>query len=319
MKNKKIVGSLVVISLVLMLFGSFINTKSLNLDVSSLKTSQEEIRYTKVFENIYIDGNFSDFVKLYDWASGRGDIFDPYSIESVSMIGCMISITNVDYFEVKDCSFFNYSRPYGSDIFAGLAIGNSRFGIIQNNIFTNCSDGISLYENTEDVQILRNTFLGSHDNNLTGYGKGVVVRNIVSAIINDNYIYGYYEGIVVRNARKVYITNNRIETLFGYISDGGISFRDVNDSSIITNDFYNCTYIAQDVDKITSSGNDLQTSSIIDSFNITISGNRFYDSDGNLIGAEQIIDNSLIFCSISLFIVSIIVCFVYFIRIKKKD
>ena len=323
MKNKKIIGSLVVISLVLMLFGSIINTTNLNLDTSTPKISQEEIRYTEIFESIYIDGNFSEYLD-YDWASGNGTIFDPYTIEAVSMINSMIRITNVDFFEVKDSSFFNYIHPSSRNEYAGLAIGNSSFGYVQNNIFINCSTGISLYEDAEDIQILNNRFLGSHNDSKTGMGKAIVVNDVISVIIEGNYIYGYYDGIAVKNAEKIYVNNNRIETLFGYISTG-LYFYSVFDSSVMDNDFYSCelTDWKSDVTDLTKTsgidGLQTSTSSFIDCFNITVSGNRFYDLNGNLIDTEQIVDNNLIlFFVISLFVILIVVCSVIIIKFKKR-
>ena len=323
MKNKKIIGSLVVVITILICFSQMFNSIEINTNLDgAITTSQEEIRYTEIFENIYIDGNFSDVVESYKWASGRGDIFDPYVIEAVSMINSMIRITNVDYFEVRDSSFFNYSHPYRSDEFAGLVVGNSRFGTIKNNIFTNCSTGVSLYDDAEDIQILNNQFFGSHNDTKTG-GKAILIINVVSVIIEENYIYGYYDGIGVWYAGKIHVMNNRIETLFGYISTTGLTFVSVNDSSVISNDFYGCTISEQDSDIINTSEFDgLQTSSssFIDCYNLTVSGNRFYDLDGNLIASVQDLDVLLLIIIFMSFIAFFVVAnVVYVVRKKFKN
>ena len=321
MKNEK---KIVFIGLIFVFMFIFIGINSSNglESNNNLNLSQDELpRYTEIFEDIYIDGNFSDVVERFDWASGRGDIFDPYTIRAVSfMTNVTLMIENVEFFKVEDCSFFNYSRSYSHYIFAGLSIGNSKFGIIQNNIFTNCSNGISLYDDAEDIQVLNNNFIGSHNDTKTGMGKAILIHDVISVIIEENRIYGYYDGICVFNAGKIYISNNRIETLFGHISDTGIYFMSVNDSSIVTNDFYGCTFDGHDYDVITSDNEYLKLSAIEGCFNLIIYGNKFYDLDGNLIGMDEIEFNPIFWIMSIILLVSVIVSFiVVIIYFRRKN
>ena len=334
MKNKKIIClSVILILLIPFLFTYVIRSDDVGVKtpIEDFKLSQEEPRYIEVFESIYIDGNFSDVVNLYNWASGSGDIFDPYTIQAISMINNTLSIKNTEFFTVKDSSFFNYSQPYGHHVFAGLSIGNSSFGIIQNNIFTNCSNGISLYGNTtEDIQILQNYFYGSHDDNYTGFGKAIYIHDAISVIIDNNAIISYYDGICVRNAGKIYIVNNRIETIFDHISDTGIYFYGVVNSSIIDNNFFGCIFAGHDYENPYTSGMDGLKTSFDNCFNITVYGNKFYDLDGILIGGSEELEEpdeliiSIYFYLISIsiligtFIIFIFTC-VYYLFKKNKE
>ncbi|MHA1502431.1 MAG: right-handed parallel beta-helix repeat-containing protein [Candidatus Heimdallarchaeota archaeon] len=324
MKNKKIICGLIAISIVLMFFSSIVSlsgSTSLNLN-NQLETSQEEIRYTEIYKSIYIDGHeeFDVFVATERWASGKGDIFDPYVIEGISMIGVQLVIKDVDFFVIRNCRFFNYSMPYGYIGFAGLSLDRCRYGTIENNIFEHCSIGLSAYHGCEDLIISRNDFLGSHDDSKTGMGKAIYITDIVSVQILENYIYAYYDGIVVFRAGKILITNNRIETIFGYISDTGIYFYYVDDSSITKNDFFGCDFGGRESTNITASGNNIpQTSTIEHCNNLTIYGNKYYDLDGNLIG-EPIpftVDYTIVIV-FSVVIVLVVVCTVFIVRKKIK-
>lgn len=281
MKNKKLVGSLIII---LMFFGTITNSTTLNLN-NSPKTSQEEL--INIDFTIYINGNWSETADLYDWCYGSGTEEDPWVIEGIHVTNenktAHISIETVEYFIIRNVMVSEYARPYGHYSFAGIFIDKGEYGLIENCTFVNCSNGISLHEAKDDIRITNNTFIGSHNDPITGMGKAILIHEAKGVVIDYNDIYNYYDGIVVRNAEEIHIENNRIETSFGHISDTGIYFMTVNDSSIINNDFYGCKFDGHEYNVTLSGNTALRTSFIGNCHNLTIHGNKYYDLDGNLI------------------------------------
>lgn len=341
MKNKKLVGSLVVI---LMFFGTITNSMALNLN-NSPKTSQEEL--INIDFPIYIDGNWSVYVDLYDWCSGSGTEENPYVIEGIHVTNeqqtAHISIENVEHFIIRNCIVSNYSAPYGHYTFSGIYIGNGTFGLIDNCIIINCTTGISLGNVisfnltklpdtiTDTIKITNCKFIGSHNASDTGlgcaisitgrnYGYGfggdeMVITNVKNVNISHNDIYNYYGGIIARLAEGIYIDNNRIETTFGYVVEVGIYFYNVNDSTITNNDFYGCEFGGHDYEapKTSSDGFSIDLENCN---NIEIYGNKFYDLNGNLIGGSS--DNALNYWIFIIFGVAIAVVVVSSIIFKKR-
>jgi len=294
MKNKKLMIGLVGILLII-LFSNIMSTS--DLQNNSPKTSQGDVNSDNLINvdfPVYINGNWSAYVEKYDWCSGNGTEEDPYIIEGIYINNpeqtARISIETAKHFIIRNCIFYNYSDPCSGYTDAALYIEKLEYGLIENNTFINCSRGISLYKAKDDVKIINNRFIGSHDDPDTGMGCAIKILEAKGINISYNDIYNYYDGIIVRDAEEVFIENNRIETSFGYISQTGIYFYGVNDSSIINNDFYNCNFTGHEYDVIMSSeidGLKLSKDTLINCFNITIYGNRFYDLDGNLIVDES--------------------------------
>jgi len=331
MKNKKmIVGTI----FVLVFFSLVTNSIALNLN-RSYKTSQEEL--INIDFPIYINGNWSETVSLYNWCSGSGTEEDPWVIEGIHVTNenktAHMSIENAEYFVIRNVIVSEYSAPYGHYTFAGLFIGNGTFGLIDNCTIINCTTGISLANGrnlpdiTDTIKITNCSFIGSHNNPITGMGKAIgitgvsfgdvynySITTVKNVNISHNNIYNYYDGIVVRKAEEINIENNRIETSFGYISDTGIYFYGVNDSRIIDNDFYGCEFAGHEYDDpFEPFFSGLKTSLIENCYNLTIYGNRFYDLDGNLIGdpSDNISQNNeIMFLLIGLFIGLVGVCVV---------
>ena len=328
MKNKKLITSLVVISLVLMLFGSIINTTSVNSNSNDLlNTSQEEL--INIDFAIHIDGNWSDYVNLYDWASGSGTEDDPWIIEGIHVTNdektAHISIKTAEYFIIRNVMVSEYSA-YGHYRYAGIYIEKGEFGLIENCIFINCSTGLSMFEAKDEIIITNNTFIGSHNDPITGMGKAIKIGEAKGVYINNNYIYNYYDGIVVRDAEEIIIDNNRIEALhvngtIPTISNTGVYFYGVHDSEITNNDFYGCTFDGHDYDVSTSGSSNLKTS-FNNCYNITTYGNRFYDFDGNLI-IDNLDDpdnesNNLMFIILTIVISFIVIGLVLYIKVYMQ-
>lgn len=282
MKNKKLIGSLMVLVFVLMFFGTIINSRNLNLN-SIPEISQVEL--INIDFPIHIKNNWSDTVALYEWCSGNGTEFNPYIIENINVTNkeqtARISIETAEHFIIRNCVISNYSKPYGHHTFAGIYIEKGEYGLIDNCTIINCSHGISLAEAKDDIKITNCKFIGSHDNNETGLGCAILIHEAKGVNISYNKIYNYYSGIVVYDAEEIYIENNRIETCFGYISNG-IYFYGVNNSAIINNSLYGCEFGGHEYDEPKTSSNNYPIT-LENCHNITIYGNKFFDLDGNLI------------------------------------
>jgi len=281
-KNKKLFGSLIVMVFVMMFFSNILSTSFTN---NSPKTSKgtTPTDLINIDFSIYIKDNWSETITLYDWCSGNGTEIDPYIIEGIYVTNGHLSIETAEHFIIRNCVFYNYSAPYGHYTFAGIYIEKGEYGLIENCTIVNCSTGISLYDAKDSLKITNCRFIGSHDNNITGMGAAIRIQEAKGVNISYNDINNFYDGIIVRDAESIYIENNRIQTNFGWISDTGIYFYSVNDSSIINNDFYNCTFDGHEYDEPETSSNRLKISFPNNCFNITVYGNKFYVLDGDLI------------------------------------
>ncbi|KKL10284.1 hypothetical protein LCGC14_2557400, partial [marine sediment metagenome] len=243
---------------------------------------------------INIDGNWSEYVNTYSWVTGHGTEKDPYIIEGIHVTNkdqtAHISIKTTEHFIIRNVTVSNYAKPYGHYTFAGIYIEKGEFGLIDNVTIINSSIGISLYEAKDSLKITNSKFIGSHNDSKTGMGSAILIHEAKGVNISYNDIYNFYNGIVVYDAEEVYIENNRIETNFGYISDTGIYFYGVNDSAIISNEFYGCDFTGHNYAEpvISSKVDGLSTSLLENSINITVFGNNFYDLNGNLIKESDV-------------------------------
>lgn len=325
MKNKKLIGSLVVIVFVLMFLSSISNSRNLNLN-NSPEMSQGEL--INVDFPIYIKGNWSETVDLYDWCSGSGTEEDPYIIQGINVTNeeqsAYISIETAEHFIIRNVTVSNYAKPYGHHTFAGLYIEKGEYGLIDNCTFIDCSHGISFHEAKDAIKITNCKFIGSHDDPDTGLGCAILIHEAKGVNISYNDIYNYYTGIIVYDAEEIYIENNTIETTFGYVSEGGIYFVRVNDSEIINNDLYGCEFSGHEYDEPKTSSNGIPIE-LVDCFNIIVYGNRFFDLDGNLIEVPDGPDvpvattpNYWIFILVGVAIIAIVVIVVLLV-IKKKN
>ncbi|HEC38095.1 MAG TPA: hypothetical protein ENI29_07655 [bacterium] len=258
---------------------------------------------------IYIDGNWSAYVEKYDWATGKGIDKDPYVIEGIHVTNkeqtAYISIENTKYFVIRNVTVSNYVALYGHYTFAGIYIGNGQFGVINNVTIINATQGISLANGlnladiTDSIKITNSRFIGSHYADGTGKGAAISLHgvnfgyqfgddfefktNITNIEISKNDIFSYASGILVSRGENISVKDNRIETIYGYVSDTGVYFKEVKDSEIIINDFYGCKSTTQDSIGISMSSFDDNTIVLENSINIKVFGNDFYDKNGNLI------------------------------------
>lgn len=230
---------------------------------------------------IYIDGNWSAYVEKYDWATGNGTEKDPYIIEGIYVNNpeqtAHISIEKAEYFIIRNVTVSNYAKPYGHHIFAGIYIGKGEYGLIDNCTIINCSHGISLAEAKDSLKITNCKFIGSHDDPITGMGCAVLIHEAKGVNISYNDIYNFYSGVVIYDAEECYVENNRIETSFVNISNTGVYFSSVNDSTIKNNDFYGCKSETQNSTEISISSFD-DPIILDDCINIIVYGNNFYSN-----------------------------------------
>ena len=296
MKNKKLIGSLVVMVFLMMFLGSISNIKNLN---NSPKIAQETIsdglipvNFSINIGDIYIGDNNPDwsyYVDNYDWCSGAGSEEDPYIIEGIHVtnenMSAHISIETAEYFIIRNVTVSNYAKPYGHHIFAGIYIGKGEYGLIDNCTIINCSHGISLAEAKDSLKITNCKFIGSHNDTDTGLGCAILIHEAKGVNISYNDIYNYYTGIVIYDAEDISIENNTIQTNFGYTSQGGIYFCGVNDSIIVNNSLYGCEFGGHEYTEPKTSSDEFPI--LLEScYNVEVYGNRFYDLDGNLIVSD---------------------------------
>ncbi len=335
MKNKKIITGLVGIFVLLFLSG--VASPNVLIQDNSPKISQIIITpndgLIPINFSIDINGNWSEYVVKYTWATGNGTEKDPYIIEGIHVTNenqtAHISIETAEHFIIRNVTVSNYAKPYGHYIYAGIYIGKGEFGLIDNVTIINSSHGISLYEAKDSIKITNNKFIGSHNDPKTGMSAAILIHEAKGVNISYNDINNYYSGIVVYDAEDVSIENNKIQTNFGYISDTGIYFYGVNDSAIINNEFYGCNFTGHEYSIITSSGvNGLKTSNFENCNNITVYGNNFYDLNGNLILPDKSVpeddipfilkDTSNYWLFILIVIIGSLIGISIFFKIKKK-
>ncbi len=295
MKRSNILAVVVTTLIVFSLFGmsiSQIGETKKSLDFP--KTSQlTELPYI-----IRIDNNWTETVAAYDWCSGAGTELDPYIIQGINISiadqGASIAIENsVEHFIIRNCFFSNvifdlYTAPRFLSYYAGVYVGKAEHGLIENCTFNNNFIGISI-ENAEHVNITNCRVIGSHDDNETGFGFSVYIHEGEKVNIMYNYLINYYSGLIIRDSEYCIVDHNHIENLLVGVPDAnGVYFDGVNNSVITNNDFFGCVSITQ-LSNITTSG--LSIAGLGDNpitigpncHNVRVSGNRFYDMNGNLI------------------------------------
>lgn len=321
MKNKKLFVGLTLIFILVFVGIGAVNVRSQSTNVV---ISQEAVLSNNLIQinfPIYIDGNWSDTVALYDWCTGSGTEEDPWVIEGIHVTNedktAHIWIDKAENFVIRNVVVSEYSAPYGHYTFAGIYIEKGEYGLIENCTIINSTMGLSMFEAKDEIKIIDNVFIGSHNNSETGRGAAILIQEAKGVEITNNDIYNYYDGIVVYDAEGINIEGNRIETSFGYISDTGIYFYGVNDSSIIDNDFYGCEFAGHEYDDPFDSSVSGLKISFDSCYNIEVYGNRFYDLNGNLIGNLNI-DNLLIFYIFIIAVISIVAILAYFVVKKIK-
>lgn len=334
MKNKKLIGSLIITAFVMMFLSSISNFRNVNnLPETSQKTTLDNlipVNFSIDIGDIYIgdnNENWSYYVDNYDWCTGNGTEADPYIIEGIHVTNenmtAHISIETAEHFIIRNVTVSNYSKPYGHHIFAGIYVGKGEFGLIDNCTIINCSHGISLHKALDSLKITNCKFIGSHNDTKTGMGCAILIHEAKGVEIFNNDIYAFYSGIVIYDAEGIYIDNNTIESIFGHISDTGIYFYGVNDSEITNNDLYGCEFAGHNYEepKISSGGYGI---TLENCYNIEIYGNRFYDEYGNLIIPDDSEDlniatpNYWVFIVFGVAIIAIIIV-VIVIMIKKRN
>ncbi len=288
----------VLICLVLFSVPSIPTGKEQKSSISPQASQLTELPYV-----IRIDNNWTETVTAYDWCTGSGTESDPYIIQGISISiadqAAQIAIENsVEHFIIRNCSFSNvefdlFTAIYVLPYYGGIYIEKAEFGLIENCTFSNIHIGVSIID-AENIYITNCRMLGSHTDNKTGFGLSVFIDKAENVSISYNYLVDFYHGIMIRNSENCIVDHNQIENLLWGVPDAtGIYFFYVNSSAIISNDFYGCGPVTQDSNVTTSrlSIAGLGDNSIlVDSncYNIRVSGNRFYDMNGNLIDGSAI-------------------------------
>ena len=337
---------------VMMIFSSISNTRNLTtiniLEKSQGSTSGDliPVNFSINIGDHYPYGNYpnwSYYVENYDWCTGNGTEEDPYIIEGIHVTNenmtAHIWIENVEHFIIRNVTVSNYIALVGHHTFAGIYIGNGTFGLIENCTIINCTMGISLANGISSLEDITHTikidnckFIGSHYAEGTGKGAAIAIHgvdfginyggvtNVKNVNISNNDIYNYASGILVYDAEKIYIDNNRIETTYGYVVETGIYFYTVNDSTITNNDLYGCELGGHEYTEPKTSSDGFSIT-LENCHNITIYGNRFYDKDGNLIGASAsaFIVWQLVFGIVLIIGIAVSIGIYVFYRRKRKD
>ncbi|MFW9971344.1 MAG: NosD domain-containing protein [Candidatus Odinarchaeota archaeon] len=288
MKKIYVLGILTLFLLPVIIYSLNSNIGVIRVETNSLRTSG----YVELDNVITIDNNWSETVAMYSWCSGAGTEEEPYVIEGISINSgtrgaCIYIIDSAEYFIIRNCNLSNSIKLYSSDKFAGIYIEKAEFGIIENNTFYKDYIGVSIYE-AENVIIRYNEFIGSHNINETGYGRGVLVNEGKEMTITNNTFINYYEGVVIFDSEDCYVDYNYIENyLFEYVAEAGVSFINVNGGSITYNDFYGVISKTQNSTGLSTAGIGSNPILLENCFNIAVYGNRFYDMNGNLIGSTD--------------------------------
>ena len=295
MKRSKILAVVVMSLIVFSLFGiSISQIGEINSSSSSPKASQiTELSYV-----IRIDNNWTETVAMYDWCTGSGTELDPYIIQGINIsIGdqgpSIVIEDSAEHFIIRNCSFSNVEFYYLTATFhhsyyAGIYLEKAESGLIENCTFTNVFTGVSIRE-AENVDITNCRMIGSHTDNLTGFGRSIRIDEAKEVNITYNYFINFYGGIKIRDSENCIVDHNHIENLLWGVPDAtGIYFDNVNSSAVTNNDFYGCGPVTQS-SNVTISGLSIAgfgDNSIVvnpNCYNVRVSGNRFYDMDGNLI------------------------------------
>lgn len=272
---------------------------------------------------ITINDNWSKTVEMYDWCTGKGTEIDPYVIQNVRIdikdgrYG--IKINKGINFVIRNCIFTN-TIDVGEKT-AGIYVIESEGGKIEHNNFTFCKTGIFSVESNK-IDISYNSFIGDFKGS-SGIGKALWVYGAVELVVTYNYIIDYYDGIGIWDAKDSKVENNRIENYkFGYEAETGIVFTNVNYSTIINNDLYGVDTSLQETKEISISGTSIvsyfNVINLYNSYHIEISGNRFYDMNGNLINPVQDL-NILLIVFMFLTVISVVIGIIYIVRKKFKD
>ena len=215
---------------------------STNLDEVNPYSKIERIQlrtsnYWKLSYEILIDNNWSDTKLMYDWCSGFGNSTDPYVIENIAINGhnegvCIEIKNSVDYFKIKNCSFYIYGDNY--KINTAIKLYNTSNGeILDNNCSNNINDGIFLSTNCTNNKI-SNNFL---NNNTYGIK---ITNNCHNNIISKNKISNCYGAIVLgyseTNYNNIFIDNDVFNCTYGLSIQNSINI------TILNNNINSCEF-----------------------------------------------------------------------------
>ena len=210
----------------------------------------------------------------------------------MSFKGPSIAIENsAEYFVIRNCSFSNVAPytlyGYHHSYYAAIFMDKAEFGLIENCTFINNRIGVTILY-AEYINITNCRFIGSHEDPVTGCGVGVYMGRGEWLNIVDNYFKDYYVSVHIASSKNNILDGNHFENLLRNYTGDGVYFDDVNSSIIANNDFLGCDAKSQFSD-VTIAGlsiagmGDQSITLNPNCHDIRVSGNRFYDLDGNLI------------------------------------
>jgi len=178
------------------------------------------IQSSAAIDPIYVNNNWSDMVETYDYITGTGTYYDPYTISNVEIdalgkgfYGIYIQNTN-DYFAIKNSTIYNAN---GGASGAGIMISQAENGRIENCTIYDSYEAIFL-NFADDIEIVGNDIYNQ-------MAEGIVTQNSHQALIERNNIYDNDVGITISNSgddNTIYnntIFNNRGHGMFIQNSD----------------------------------------------------------------------------------------------------
>ena len=167
------------------------------------------------------------------WDSGNGTYENPYILENKTFLGGSsngYSLTNVNYyFIIRNCTFIGSGSAVDN---AGLWLVGVENGIIINNTFTSCQNGIlfsSQLGNCRNNVVINNTFEGNIN--------GIMIKSLARKInITANKFRNNGDGIEIAGCNENYISNN-----FARFNSDGIHISNGQNNKIVGNNIAHCT------------------------------------------------------------------------------
>ena len=267
-----------------------------NLNISQAVKREEvgiydEKLIKEIPNTIDIGNNWSETAKIYDWCSGTGTSLDPYIIENIKIDAkdarYCIKINKGKNFIIRNCIFTNTSGE--GEKTSAIYVIEAEEGMIENNNFTYCKTGV-FSEKAKIINLRYNSFIGDF-NGTSGNGRAFWAYEGEELTISGNYILDYYCAIGIWFSKENDISLNTIINYeYGKVVEAGIYLSNVNNSGIIENDLYGVNDKYDDsLDIQTASANGGYDAFLLEYCNnILVSGNRLFDSNGNLIGEESL-------------------------------
>ncbi|MFX1494366.1 MAG: nitrous oxide reductase family maturation protein NosD [Promethearchaeota archaeon] len=165
------------------------------------------------------------------WDSGNGTYENPYILENKTFLGGSsngYSLTNVNYyFIIRNCTFIGSGSATDN---AGLRLVGVENGVIMNNTFSSCQNGIlfsAQIGNCRNNVVINNTFEG----NINGIRIASLARKIN---ITTNRFRNNNDGIEIFGCNENHMFNN-----FGQLNGDGIHILGGSDNKIIGNKLIN--------------------------------------------------------------------------------